>query len=106
MRKEIKKAMSLSILIFGVVFLAGCGAKTETSKSTENKPAKKTQTEQNRDAAKNIPEEKNANLNSNSAASADNEDLLLSQEESEATEALPDSQEIDDLSDTYDENNL
>lgn len=103
MQKEIKRVLSLSILVFGVVFLAGCGVKTEMPK-TGNLPVQKNSVDQN--AKENTPDTKNTNLNSNSVTSADSEESLLSQEEADAKDALPSDQETDDLSNSYDENNL
>ena len=97
MQKEIKPVLSLSALVFGLVFLAGCGAKTEVPRANDMSK-QKNPTEQKATGTE-------TNLNS-SAASADNEELLLSREESEAGEALSGSEDLNDLSNTYDENNL
>jgi hypothetical protein len=103
MQKEIKKVLSLSVLVFGLVFLAGCGAKTEVPRANDTSKQKNPTEQKAKDSGKATGTE--TNLNS-SAASADNEELLLSREESEAGEALSGSEDLNDLSNTYDENNL
>jgi hypothetical protein len=105
MQKEIKKVFSLSVLVFGVVLLTGCGAKTEAPKANDASIQKNSTEQKVKDTSGNNANA-NANLNNNSAASADNEESLLSREESEAGEALSGSEDLNDLSNTYDENNL
>jgi len=100
MRKKVTKILSLTMLVFGVIFLSGCGTES-------NAPVQKDSTGQKKDdASEKVVDTKNSNLNNNSAVSADNEESLLSQEESDANEALSGSEDLNDLANTYDENKL
>ena len=107
MQKEIKKFLSLGVLVFGVIFLAGCGVKTENAKpASENIPMQKKTTEQKKSNETVTKEDNQTKTNQNSAVSASDEESFLSREEEEANADLSVDQDLDDLANSYDETNL
>jgi hypothetical protein len=105
MRKELKKVLSFGVLIFGLVFLSGCGSTEQKNQAPQT--GGKTPTEKVPVAGEKTPSASSStgtNLNGNSATTSatNEEDLLLSQEENDAKDAVPSDQETADLTSSYD----
>ena len=100
MLKNFKRFSLFACFVLFVLAFSGCGNK-EAAKVTppSSQPQKQTPTKQTEQG------KENETKNNQGASSATNEDALLSEEQSNI-EADVSNQEVDDLANSYDENEL